>query len=176
MNTSIKLCALIIFLAGFGVQVNAQSTAYASTSVVLITPIAITKTSEMHFGTVAASGTQGTIILSYNSTAAVGTGGATIVNAGGAEPSAAKFLITGRVGDAFSIALPTDDVILTGTTDGMKAGTFRASVDGTNDVTTGIISEGGTTISVKGILTVPANAVAGTYANANQLIVKVNYN
>lgn len=176
MNTLIKLFALATILMGFGANINAQSTAFASTSVVLVTPIGITKTSEMHFGTVAASGTPGTIILAYNSTTAVGTGGATIISSGAAQPTAAQFKVTGLVGDTFSIGLPTEDLILTGTTDGMKAGLFKASTDGTNDVTTGIIAEGGTTISVKGTLTVPANAVAGTYANANQLIVKVNYN
>ncbi len=176
MKTSIRLFALLMVLMGFGVRAYAQSTAFASTTVVLITPIGITKTAEMHFGTVAASGTPGTIILEYNSTTAIGTGGATIVSAGAAQPTTAQFKVTGLVGDTFSIQLPTEDLILTGTTDGMKAGSFKASIDGTNDVTTGTIAEGGTTISVKGILTVPANAVAGSYANANQLIVKVNYN
>jgi len=176
MNTSMKILAVMTFLAGIGVNVQAQSTAFASTTVDLITPIAISKTAEMHFGTVAASGTPGTIILEYNSTTTIGTGGATIVTAGTAQPTTAQFLVTGRVGDTFSISLPTEDLILTGTTDGMKAGTFKASSDGTNDITTGIIVEGGTKLMIKGILTVPANAVAGTYANANQLIVKVNYN
>lgn len=176
MNTAIKLFALATILMGFGVRANAQSTAFASTTVDLITPIGISKTSEMHFGTVAASGTPGTIILAYNSTTAIGTGGATIVSAGAAQPTTAQFKVTGRVGDTFSIGLPTEDLILMGTTDGMKAGTFKASTDGTNDVSTGTIVQGGTTVAVKGILTVPANAVAGTYANANQLIVKVNYN
>ncbi|MFA6127957.1 MAG: DUF4402 domain-containing protein [Bacteroidales bacterium] len=176
MNASIKLFTLAAILMGFGVRVQAQSIAFATTTVDLITPIAITKTAEMHFGTVAASGTPGTIILAYNSTTTVGTGGATIVTTGSSEPSTAKFLVTGLTGETFSIGLPTDDLVLTGTTDGMKAGTFRASTDGTNDVNTGTIAEGGTTISIKAILTVPANAVAGRYANANQLIVKVNYN
>lgn len=176
MNTSIKLFTLATILMGFGAGLNAQSTAFATTTVDLITPIAITKTSEMHFGTVAASGTPGTIILAYNSTTAIGTGGATIVTSGAAEPTTAKFLVSGLAGDTFSVGLPSEDIILTGSTDGMKAGTFRASTDGTNDITTGIIVEGGTVIMVKAILTVPANAVAGTYANANQLIVKVNYN
>lgn len=176
MNTSLKLLVLTSILIGYGIKVRAQSIDFATTTVDLITPIAIAKTAEMHFGTVAASGTPGTIILAYNSTITVGTGGATIVTTGSSEPSTAKFLVTGLTGDTFSIGLPTDDLVLTGTTDGMKAGSFKASTDGTNDVTTGTIAEGGTTISVKAILTVPANAVAGRYANANQLVVKVNYN
>ena len=161
---------------GFGVRAYAQSTAFASTTVVLITPIGITKTSEMHFGTVAASGTPGTIILEYNGTTAIGTGGATIVSAGAAQPTVAQFKVTGLVGDTFSIQLPTEDLVLIGPTDGMKAGSFKASIDGTSDVATGTIVEGGTTISVKGILTVPANSVAGSYADPNQLVIKVNYN
>jgi hypothetical protein len=176
MNISLKLLVLTAILIGFGIEAEAQSVAYATTTVDLITPIAINKTAEMHFGTVAASGTAGTIILAYNNTITVGTGGATIVTTGSSEPSTAKFLVTGLVGDTFSIGLPAEDLVLTGTTEGMKAGTFRASTDGTNDVNTGTIAEGGTIISIKAILTVPANAVAGRYANANQLVVKVNYN
>ena len=176
MNTRIKLLALAGILMGFGIRANAQLAASASTTVDLVLPIAITKTSEMHFGTVAASNTAGTIVLDYNSTTAVGTGGATIISTGAAQPSSAEFKVTGQVGVTFSIGLPTEDLILTGITDGMKAGSFKASTDGTNDVTTGTIAQGGTTLSVKGTLTVPANAVAGTYANANQLIIKVNYN
>jgi hypothetical protein len=176
MNTFLKLFAFTVILIGFGARANAQSVAYASTTVVLITPIAISKTAEMHFGTVAASGTAGTIILAYNSTTAIGTGGATIVSAGAAQPTVAQFKVTGLVGDTFSIVLPTEDLLLTGNTEGVKAGSFRATTDGTNDTSTGTVVEGGTTITVKGILTVPANAVAGTYANANQLVVKVNYN
>lgn len=176
MKIFVKLSILASILLGFGIQAYSQSTSFASTTVVLITPIAISKTSEMHFGTVAASGTPGTIILAYNNTTTIGTGGATVVSAGSAQPTAAQFKVTGLVGDTFSIDLPTDDLPLIGTTDGMKAGSFRASIDGTNDITTGTIAEGGTVISVKGILTVPANATAGTYANANQLVIKVNYN
>ena len=52
-------------LMGFALKGNAQATAYASTTAVLVTPISIAKTVDMHFGTVAASATAGTVVLDY---------------------------------------------------------------------------------------------------------------
>jgi uncharacterized membrane protein YczE len=98
MKTSIKLFALGMILMGFGVNVNAQVTATASSTAAarIVTPIAITKNVDMNFGNVEASGTIGTVVLGASSTPSRDrTGGATLPTIFGTV-TAAKFTVTGE--------------------------------------------------------------------------------
>ena len=60
-----KIMAAAMLLVSYATNANAQSTATASTSAELVTPISITKVSDMNFGSVAASATAGTVALDY---------------------------------------------------------------------------------------------------------------
>jgi Domain of unknown function (DUF4402) len=169
-----KLCAIAILLLGCTADSFAQSTAYASTTAVLVTPISISKTTDMHFGTVASSATAGTVILDFADGRTV-TGGASLP-AGSILQKTAVFQVTGESTSAFSIAIPAAPITLTGSVAGtMTVGTFVCdAAAGTNLVA------GSKTIKVKATLNVPANSVAGIYsnalANASALFVTVNYN
>ena len=59
-----KVFALAIVAIGFSTQVNAQATATASASATIVTPISITKTVDLNFGNVGASGVAGTVVIS----------------------------------------------------------------------------------------------------------------
>jgi Domain of unknown function (DUF4402) len=174
MKMKSKIVAAAILLAGFVTNVNAQTTAYASTTAVLVTPIAISKTTDMHFGTVASSGTAGTVIIDY-ADGRTATGGASLP-AGSTLQKTAVFAVTGEGSSGFAITIPGSPITLTGSVAGtMTVGTFVCDAGAATTLTTGA-----KTIKVKATLDVPANTVAGTYSNAlgnsSALFVTVNYN
>jgi Domain of unknown function (DUF4402) len=152
----------------------AQSTAYASTTAVLVTPLAISKTTDMHFGTVASSATAGTVVLDYADARTV-TGGASLPT-GSTLQKTAVFTVTGESTSGFAITIPSAPITLTGSVSGtMTVGSFVCE----EGASTTLVA-GAKTLKVKATLTVPANTVAGTYSNslgnASALFVTVNYN
>jgi hypothetical protein len=166
--------ASIMFLVGLAGNVNAQATAYASTTAVLVTPISIAKTVDMHFGTVAASATAGTIVLDY-ADGRTATGGASLP-AGSITQKTAVFTVTGEGASGFSISIPSAAITLTGSVAGtMTVDNFLCDAGAATT-----LSGGTKVLKVKAILNVPANTVAGTYSNnlgnASALFVTVNYN
>ena len=174
MSKIYKALSVAILLIGFTSQANAQATAYASTTAVLVTPISIAKTTDMHFGTVAASATAGTVELDF-ADGRVATGGASLP-AGSTLQKTAVFTVTGETTSGFSISIPGAPITLTGSVSGtMTVGTFVCDAGAASNLVAGT-----KVLKVKAILTVPANTVAGTYTNnlmnASALFVTVNYN
>jgi hypothetical protein len=174
MKTIKKIFAAAILLAGFVTHANAQSTAYATTTAILVTPISIVNTVNMHFGTVASSALAGTVILGFVNDRTV-TGGVTLP-AGTPLQTTAVFVVSGQGTSGFSIALPTAPITLTGSVSGtLTATTFTCDQGATSTLVAGT-----RTLLIGGTLVVPANSVAGTYtnalANASALFVTVQYN
>jgi hypothetical protein len=169
MKTIYKLIGSVIILTGFLTTANAQSTATASTTAILVTPISITKTEDMHFGTVAASGTAGTVVLDY-ADGRTATGGATLP-AGSTLQKTAVFTVTGEGTSGFSISIPGSPITLNSGGNSMTVSGF------TDDLgATGVLVAGSATIKVKATLNVGAGQASGTYTNASGLFVTVNYN
>ena len=169
-----KIFSVAALLIGFSANSFAQSTAYASTTAELITPISIAKTTDMHFGTVASSAALGTVVLDYEN-GRTATGGASLP-AGSTLQKTAVFTVTGEGTSGFSIGIPASPITLTGSVAGtMTVGSFLCESGASTT-----LSGGTKVLNVKAILTVPANTVAGTYsnalANASALFVTVNYN
>jgi len=169
MKNIYRLAASALALVVFGIQVNAQSTVTASTTATLITPISISKTFDMDFGTVAASSTAGTIVLDY-ADGTTATGGASVP--AGSAPKTAVFAVSGEGNSGFSISIPASSITLDGSVSGtLTVDNFEADLG-----TSSTLSSGVATVKVKAVLNVPANSVAGTYTNASDLFVTVNYN
>ena len=170
MKTIYKLIGSVIALTGLSISVNAQSTATASTTAVLVTPISISKTTDMHFGTVAASGTAGTVVLDY-ADGRTTTGGASLPS-GSTTQKTAVFAVSGEGNSGFSISIPSSAITLTGSVSGtMTVSNFVADLGAS-----GTLVSGSKTIKVKATLNVGAGQAAGTYTNASDLFVTVNYN
>jgi hypothetical protein len=170
-----KMIAAVILLVAFVTTANAQSTAFASTTAVLVTPISIAKTTDMHFGTVAASSTAGTVALDYVD-GRTATGGASLP-AGSTLQKTAVFTVTGEGTSTFSIAVPTSPITLTGSV----SGTMTVSGFACEESTSSTLVSGSKTLHVKATLNVGADQVGGTYTNntgltATGLFVTVNYN
>jgi hypothetical protein len=171
MKKLYTLLVITIATVGFTTSASAQSTANATVTTTLITPLSIAKTTDMNFGTIAATATAGTVVLDY-ANALTPTGGVKLIT-GGAAPSIASFTVTGEGTSSFSIQTPTT-VNLTGTAGGsLSVDNITADLGGTN-----ALIAGSNVIKVKGTLTVPANAVAGVYnlTTAADFFVTVNYN
>lgn len=160
-----KIFTLAILAMGFSASAFAQSDATATATATLITPISISKTVDMDFGTIAASATAGTVVLATDDTRTV-TGGATYSG----TSTAAQFAVTGEGTRTFSISLPSS-ITLTDGTNNLTVDNFTS-----NPSATGTLAAGSATVKVGATLNVPANAAASTYTNTTDLTVTVNYN
>lgn len=149
----------------------AQESASASTTATVVAPIAISKSADMGFGNVAVNATTaGTVVLAPDGTRTV-TGGATIPATTGTV-SAASFNITGESGYTYSITLPSGSITLTdGGVNNMTVDNFTSTPSGT-----GTLTAGAETVNVGATLNLTAAQVSGTYTNASDLTVTVNYN
>jgi len=124
----------------------------------------------MDLGTVAASATSGTVVLDY-ADGRTTTGGASLP-AGSTLQKTAVFDVTGEGTSGFSITIPSSPITLTGSVTGsMTVSNFLADLGAT-----GTLVGGTKTIKVKATLNVGAGQAAGTYTNASDLFVTVNYN
>ena len=167
MKNITKLFAIAIVVLGFATTSFAQNTATATSSATIITPIAISKTTDMNFGNIVA-GAAGTVALSVtnNRTAT----GVTLPTATPGTVSAAVFTVTGLANSTYSISLPAAFTI-TGAGTPMTVDNFVST-----PTPTGVLALGTQVLTVGATLHVAANQAAGLYTNPTGLTVTVNYN
>ena len=175
MKNIIRLSALataLLFTAASSNEASAQATATASATAVIVTPISISKTADMHFGNVAVNSQQnGTVELDPAGTRNA-TGGVTLPATAG-TPAAAAFTVSGEANYTYAITLPTAAITLfNASSNSMTAGFFSSA-----PAITGTLSASGSqTLTVGAILAVTAGQAAGTYTTATDFAVTVNYN
>lgn len=171
-SMKIKFLSMAILMTAFTVNSIAQSTAFASTTAVLVTPIAISKTTDMHFGTVAASSTVGTVVLDW-ANGVTPSGGASIPT-GGITPTTAVFHVTGQGTSGFSIVIPSAPITLSNGVQTMTVSDFLCDEGNSSNLIAGAMD-----IKVGATLNVGAGQAGGTYTKAGSLtglFVTVNYN
>jgi uncharacterized protein DUF4402 len=162
-----------VAVIGFSNSTFAQASATASANATIITPIAISKTTDMNFGNVAVSATSsGTVVLAPAGTrTSGGSGGVTLPSTTGTV-SAAAFNVTGQANFTYAITLPSTCTISDGSSHTMTVNTFTSSPS-----STGTLSSGGSqTLTVGATLNVSAAQAANTYTNSTGVPVTVNYN
>lgn len=164
MKISLKIAsAVALTTLVFSGGANAASVT-STASATIATPIAISQTSAMSFGTVTASAAAGTAVLS-TAGGLTATGGAGSL---GGTISAAAFNVTGSSGATFSISLPA--------TATLSSGASSMSVSGFNHDAgvTPTLASGTANFSVGATLNINANQVAGAYSGT--YAVTTNYN
>lgn len=161
-NTFVAAAAVAV--VGLASQAALAADATGSASVTVATPIAISQTTALDFGTITASASAGTVVLSTAGARSV-TGGVATLGTGGV---AAVFAVTGQGNNAFSISLPTS-VNLSGPGTDMTVSSFNHNAGASP-----ALSGGSKTVNVGATLGVGANQVAGAYSGT--YTVTVNYN
>jgi len=165
-----KLSAIAILVIGFAASSNAQSTASASASATIISPISITKTVDLDFGNVAASGAAGTVVISPAGVRST-TGGVSLPVIPGTV-TAASFDVAGQGNYTYAITLPAAAITISSGANTMSVNAFTST-----PLTTGTLSVGGTqTVTVGATLNVGASQASGLYTSGTPFDVTVNYN
>jgi len=159
---------IALSIVAFTTTLFAQATATANASATIVTPISITKNTDMNFGNVATNGTVGTVVLAPDGSR-TSTGGVTLPATVGTV-TAASFAVAGSGSYTYAITLPTSVVISNGV-NVMTVDTFTSS-----PATTGTLTAGAQTLTVGATLNLIASQVAGTYTSATPFSVTVNYN
>jgi hypothetical protein len=170
MKRLTKFFALAIGLIAISASTFAQVSATATASATIITPITITKTTDLNFGNIAVNATPGTVVIDPAGTRTV-TGGCTLPTTVGTV-AAAAFTVSGVATSTYSITLPAGATTITSGANTMTVDTWTSSPTptGTLDGT------GNQTLSVGATLNVAGSQAAGTYTSATPFTVTVNYN
>lgn len=163
----------MVAIALLPVCVQAQVTEATDAGVNLITPLTITETAALHFGSMSVSATPGTAVLSTQGVRTA-TGG---VNLSALLPahSTANYNVSGAANATYAITLPATITVSSGannmTIGALLARTASAGADGL----TGTLTAGGIdNFRVGGTLTVPANQPAGQYTGTFNVTVAYN--
>ncbi|MBK8416578.1 MAG: DUF4402 domain-containing protein [Bacteroidetes bacterium] len=164
-----KVFALAIVAIGFSTQVNAQATATASASATIVTPISITKTVDLNFGNVGASGVAGTVVISPAGVRST-TGGVSLPATAGTV-AAASFDVAGEANYTYAITLPASVTISSGANN-MTVNAFTSTPSATGTLS----ALGAQTVTVGATLNVGASQASGVYTSGTSFDVTVNYN
>ena len=167
----IKILALTVLFSAIISGTFAQVSATATATGTIVTPIAISNTTNMNFGNVAVSSSLGSVIMTPASSRSA-TGGVTLPVVSGTV-TAAAFAVTGVANYTYSITLPgSATTISDGNGHNMTVDTW------TSDPTpTGTLNgTGAETLYVGATLHVAGSQVAGTYVSGTPFTVTVNYN
>ena len=165
-----KFFALAIVMLAFTVSTFAQTSATATATATIITPISIAKTVDMNFGNVAVNASLGTVVLTPAGVRSV-TGGCTLPAVAGTV-AAASFTVSGLATSTYAITLPAAATTISFGANNMTVDTWTST-----PTPAGTLGAGGTqTLTVGATLHVAASQAPGTYVSAVPFTVTVNYN
>jgi hypothetical protein len=171
MNKSIaKIAALSILLISCGLEASAQASASATATATIITPITITKTTDMNFGNVAVSATAAGTVVMTPAGARTAAAGVTLPATAGTV-SAASFTVNGQSGYTYAITLPSAVTLTDAASNQMTVNGFTST-----PTATGTLAGGTQTLNVGATLNVTAGQTPGVYTSATPFTVTVNYN
>lgn len=161
MNTKTKLLAVAAMTALFGFQSAAQAaTGSASAAATILSPITITKTSDLDFGKIVAGASASNVTLTAAGSFTCGSG----LTCSGTH-NAAAFNVAGTSGELVTVASDTSVTLTSG------ANSMTASL--APNATSLTLVGGAAAFNVGGVLSVGGNQAAGAYAGSFN--VTVNY-
>ena len=147
--------AVILFGLTSVNSVEAQNSATANASAIIVTTFTIEKTGDLNFGFIFPSNATGTVTVGADGSRTF-DGGVTLI---GTTFSAAAFMVIGEADATFSVKLPKKKVSLTNSSgEKMKVHSFSHSAG-----TTPTITSGGTSFNVGATIDVSSSQPAGVY-------------
>jgi len=163
-KASLRIAAAsAIALAGAGFSL----TSYAGSGTInvgasIITPITVSQGAALEFGSIAPSGSAGTVVITAAASPTVTPTGVTLVNQGATRAAARVDLTASAAESGYTYSVTA----MTGTTTTLTSGANTMTVDNyTLSASTGTLSGTGTgSYYVGGTLNVGANQAPGTYA------------
>lgn len=165
LNTLVVALTAVTLASYASAAQNTASTS-ANATARIVTPISISKTTDLNFGDVVASGSVGTVVVS-TAGARSSTGGASLGN--GTSVSAAAFTVGGQANATYSITLPASATVTSGA-NSMTVDTFTSNPSGTGNLGAG----GSQTLNVGGTLNVGASQATGSYTGTFSVTVTYN--
>ncbi len=166
--------ASVVALGALGASNGFAADATTTSTATVITPIAITKSADLVFGSFA-RGAGGSVTIS---TSGARTASGTILSTVGNTPSAAKFDVTGDGASTYSITWSGDtvltDSVSTETMTLARISDLTAGNATTGEVTSGTLTSGAQSIYLGGTLTVGAAQAAGAYTGSVTATVEYN--
>lgn len=162
--------ASLFVLVAVTSTVNAQtatSTASAEASARIVAPIEISKVADLKFGNIAAGPSAGIVEISTDDNR-TSNGGVTLIAAGNVS-NAAAFDITGYPNATFTISLP-ENIYLTSGSDQMEVNYFVSDL-GDNSI---LNDAGEAQLKVGATLNVEANQAVGLYTGSFDVTVAYN--
>lgn len=161
----IAVTAVLALASTVQAQQNTSSTT-ANATARIITPISITKSTDLNFGDVVPTASSGTVVVTPAG-ARSATGGATLGSS--SSVSAASFTVAGQANAAYTVTLPSSATITSGA-NSMTVNTFTSTPSGTGNLGAGASQ----TLSVGATLQVGANQAIGTYTGTFSVSVAYN--
>ena len=158
---------LVVLVSGLASAQSSENSDVksAGVSAEVITPIALSKTTDLNFGQVVATGSSGTVTISAGGSLSV-TGGAFLGHS--TSISAAAFAVSGQTGASYSISTDSSITIDDGSSDSMTVDSFSPSKS------SGTLEGGVDTFSVGATLNVAANQPVGSYTGSFNVTVAYN--
>tara|TARA_B110001454_G_scaffold138436_1_gene128640 strand:- start:3067 stop:3555 length:489 start_codon:yes stop_codon:yes gene_type:complete len=161
MNHKTKILALAAAVSLFGVQSAAHAaTASASAAANILSPITVTKTSDLDFGKIVAGASASTVTLTSAGALTCGSG----LTCSGTH-NAAAFNVAGSTGEIVTVASDASVTLISG------ANSMTASLAPSAASLT--LAGGAASFNVGGVLSVGASQAAGAYTGTFN--VTVNY-
>ena len=158
---------LVMFSTGGAFAAGATDSATATTTAIIIAPLSISVTQDLHFGEIAQPILGGTAIVDTSGVSST-TGDVSYANT--SLVTNASFSVSGQANTNITITLPGTYNVTSGS-DNMAINTFVSS----QGASTTLDSSGDTTIDVGATLVIGANQPEGTYTNNTGLVVTVSY-
>jgi hypothetical protein len=168
--------ASVVALGAFGASNGFAAAASTDATATVITPIAITNTADLAFGSFA-RGAGGSVTVS---TSGARTATGTILSTVNSTPAAAQFDVTGDGAATYSITWSGDTTLETGaggageTMALARISDLTAGDATSGEVTSGTLTGGAQSIYLGGTLTVGETQVAGAYTGSVTATVEYN--
>ena len=159
---AIKFFAVAILFSGVSVlssaQTNSNVNGTGSAAANIVSPLSITQNNGLEFGTIATSGTAGTVTIAAQAGLDLTWSNVSVINPTDAARKSGKFTVTGLAGSTYKLTVPESTTIANGSNSMTIALTKSASSTGNT------LSGGTSTFYVGGTLSVGATQATGNYS------------